>query len=557
MEWVWLVLLILATGGLCWLVGRLERGRPATNQQPGAVSGFDWLKEKTRSLGLHICAGKGSGKSFVVGKDLCFRTFLSGVGQLIIEPTGALCDYFLDQLIRFAAQLPPAEQAALFRRVRYIDMAGKDGYITCWPLYYRVGKESLYEIAQRLVETILRTDVGLYGAPMEGANAVRSMAMIGMILIALGLQISEAESLLSHPKQWKQKGLFDEAIRRCPEVAPAVKWLCETYMTWSGEFKTRRTAAFRNKIDLYTLDPIQRAIYGGSSGLDFKELEQGVTWLVDFRHVENKERRRWGMMWVLQWFLGHVLSRPLRGQPIHLCIDEVGELSTLDIQAAGGEDLFGADLDNLINRQARNHNIYCTFIHQEMFQMSLNVQKALMTCGNQMIGYQSDLEGTLGLVKYLIPYTGKPLIKRWDPIFAGSPDGPVEVAKRPVEYTPQEAQLAAAHIFTRLPGWHFWVRGAVKEGTITGKLQRMQVIRQVGQWVQQEKVAALRKQLSCQGGQSVASVLQEIEQRQKRLQVMGTDTQPAKPGTKPSSPVKPDAQSDTMPTYDPDGYLQE
>lgn len=555
---VWVLLVLVATVGVCWAVWRLERDRsPPHSDQAADVSGFDWLKEDTRSLGLHLCAGKGSGKSFVVGKDLCFRTFLSGVGQLIIEPTGALCDYFLDKLIRFAAQLPPEERAVLFSRVRYIDMAGSDGHVTCWPLYYPLGNESLFSIAQRPIETMLRTDVNLHSAPLEGANAVKMIGNMCMILIALDMQISEAENLLRNPKLWKEKGLFDEAIRRYPEVEPAVKWFLETYIPWSSDFKMRRTSAFRNKIDLYSLDPIQRAIYGGSTGLDFAELEQGITWLVDFRHVTNKDQRRWGMMWVLQWFLSHVLNRPLRGQPIHLCIDELGELSTMDIQSAHGEDLFGADLDNLINRQARNHNIYCTFIHQEMFQMSEKMQKALMTCGNQMIGYQSDLDGAMSLAKYFFPYDGKPLIKRWDPIFAGSLDGPIEVAQRPVEYTSQEAQLLASNAFTRLPGWHFWVRGAVKEGTITGKLQLMRVVRDLGQWVQQDKVAALRRQLSRQGGRLVESVLKEIDDRQQLLRTEPVKAKQTGKAVEPTESVNQDAQSATMPKYDRDGYLQE
>ena len=50
-----------------------------------------------------------------------------------------------------------------------------------------------------------------------------------------------------------------------------------------------------------------------------------------------------------------------------------------------GTDLFAQDLDELINVIARGHSVWCTFCHQELFQLSDQMQKALNLKGISVV----------------------------------------------------------------------------------------------------------------------------------------------------------------------------
>ena len=326
---LWFMAVLLVVG---MLAGKWRD--PQKPPEPRYGPGLDWVKDRTRSLATLVLGGKGSGKSFAVGRDLGWRTFQAGIAQILIDPTGALADNFLQKLLETTEHLPPDQKEAVWRRVWYVDMAASDGYVTSWPFYFRLGSESLYAGAQRFIDTIVRLYPSLASAPVEGETALRTVAShVGMILTALGWQISEAESLLQDPKKWDKEGWLDEAVRRGPELQKSVTWVKKTYIKLGPELQMRRTSSFRSKIEMYSLDPVQRAIYGGSEGVDFETLrEQGITLIVDFRHVLTEERLRFGMMWVFQWFMAQIRHRGLRQKPIHLCIDELSRMTNQDGQ---------------------------------------------------------------------------------------------------------------------------------------------------------------------------------------------------------------------------------
>lgn len=66
-----------------------------------------WLPDSSRSMGIHIMAGKGSGKSRLMGRIIAWLDFIRGVPQVIFDPHGPTIDNFLDKLLR----LPPELQA--------------------------------------------------------------------------------------------------------------------------------------------------------------------------------------------------------------------------------------------------------------------------------------------------------------------------------------------------------------------------------------------------------------------------------------------------------------
>jgi len=504
---VWGVAILIVVGMLAAHYGAAKK--PAA---PLHIPGFDWLGDQVRSMALFVAGGKGTGKSFAIGRDLCFRTFKDGIPQIIIDPTGGVIDNFLQKFLEVSEKLPLSQQAALRHRIWYVDMEAKDGYVTSWPLYFRLGNESLYASAQRLIETIVRLYPALASAPVEGETALRTAASyIGMILTALDFQVSEAENLLQEPKKWQSGGWLNEAVKRYPEVQKAVTWIEKEYSKWAPEIRMRRTSSFRSKIEPSFLDPVQRAIFSGSQGIDFDVLkEQNVTLLVDFRHVTSTERLRFGMMWVFQWFLAQIRHRGLRQRPIHFCIDELSRMTNQD--GPGGNSEFSKDIDTLLSVEARNRGVYVTLMLQGLWQVDERLQASLLSSGNLMLGHQSDLESARSLARHLFQYTGQPMVKRWEPIFSGSPNGPVLTGQRAIEYSLHEWEHLAANAFTKLPGFHFLVRAAEKEGTVTTPLLPM-VVKEIGNWVNQEKVATLRRELVRQIGRPLEEVLAEIEQR--------------------------------------------
>ena len=66
-----------------------------------------------------------------------------------------------------------------------------------FPLYYRLGNETLYTIAQRYIDVIGKIDPDLRSASIEGFSAVKRVGSnVGMLLTAMECQITEAANLL-------------------------------------------------------------------------------------------------------------------------------------------------------------------------------------------------------------------------------------------------------------------------------------------------------------------------------------------------------------------------
>src|SRR4051812_7564299 len=93
------------------------------------------LQDNTRSMGIHVCAGKGAGKSRFLGRMIAWEDLLRGTPMVIFDPFGPLIDNFLDKLL----WLPAAEQEQLARRIVYVPTAGHNKRTIPFPLYYRIG----------------------------------------------------------------------------------------------------------------------------------------------------------------------------------------------------------------------------------------------------------------------------------------------------------------------------------------------------------------------------------------------------------------------------------
>src|ERR687896_2037220 len=131
-----------------------RRSRKPANQKPEKKS---QLPLGARAMGIYILGARGSGKSRLSGRVIAWQDYRAEIPLVVIDPLGGTIDNFLDKLFRFLQYVHPAKHAQYWSRIRYVDMSGKDGDITPWPLYYKLGNErSLREVAERYLRSYLR-----------------------------------------------------------------------------------------------------------------------------------------------------------------------------------------------------------------------------------------------------------------------------------------------------------------------------------------------------------------------------------------------------------------
>ena len=489
------------------------------------------LRDQSRSMGIHVLAGRGSGKSRLLGRIIGFRDFLVGVPQVIMDSHGATVDNFLDALSRLVAHLSGTgklsreEQEMIWRRVRYVDMSAKHGHVVPFPIFYRLGNETYNDIASRFLDILLRLDPKLQEAPILGWNAVAKMGRrAGIILAALGGQITEMPRLLDHPEQWI--GQLASIPTTQTEVQEAAAFFLRDYIQWNSRERELAAGSLRVKLDPFILDPSMRAMFGANNpGINWQEVvDRRQTVILDLRHELNRENRRFKMLWTFLSFLEFIKHRGLgRHQPVGLIIDELAALYHYDV--AAGSPIFAADLDELINIIARNYNVWLTLSHQELFQLDEKSRKTLMTMGTQIIGVTSDFDAALTLGREFIPVDPW-RIKRYEKVIVPvprfsirSPDEGFDIIElNPVELTVQEQEYLAANIFKNLKPFEFLFRPAKAEGDITADIVPVSIMNfDKNIWVNERLVTQLRQGLNRRNGHAISDLLASVTERQQLL----------------------------------------
>jgi hypothetical protein len=456
-------------------------------------------------MGTHIVAGKGAGKSRLLGRLLAWLDFVRGIPLVVIDPHGPLIDNFLDKL----TCLPPADQRRLAQRIVYVDASANGGYVVPFPLYYRLGAESLFVQAHRFPEALRRLDPHLQSASIQGFNALWRVAIpAGMVASALGLQVTEAVDLVRNPAGWAP--VLERLLRTNAEATPAAGFFLNEI---DAKDQEARHQSFLGKTSVFELDPTMRAMFAASApGLDWQEVvEERRAVLIDFRDEHVLERVRFKLLWFLTSFLEFVKQRGAgRHRPVSLVIDEITYLLSLD---ASGSDLLASDLDELVNRIARNYGVWLTLAHQEMYQVGERMAKTLLTMGTQIFGTTTDPEATIALAhryRRFDPYA----LKRWEPVWGSSFGMPRVVDERPIEFTLEEQYALTSERLLDLERFSFLVAPAPTEGSVSRDLIRVRIDRlDEGQWVDEELVSELRTILSRRSGQPIECVLTAITKR--------------------------------------------
>lgn len=501
-----------------------ERHPPAITTTPlrrhrrHLPSGLRVLPDEARSMGLSVWATRGAGKSRMLGRLIGWQDFFQGVPLVILDPIGGTIDNFLDKVSR----RPPRERAALWTRIRYVNMNGQDGRVVPWPIYRPAhAGERASATAQRYVDVLTRADPNLARAPIQGLNALAPLAnAAGLVLSALGLGITEAWSLVSEPGRWQTR-LTRLATER-PELAGATGEL-HTLFALSPRERENRAATFKSKLSLFRFAPNFRAIFGAK--------QMGISWpavvthrqaiLLDFRDIHSPQLKKFCLLWVYHSLVTFIKQRGHGRQiPISLIIDE---LSYLVGTAADNTDLLTADLDELINRISRSHRIWLTLAGQELFQLPEQLRQTVLSTGAVIFGQTSDYQAAEELARRY--YTYNPYrVKKAEPIqgvvepagtrYRGSPTVYGTIAIRTTEFTRDEQNYLHSRNFLQLPAFHFLLGQSPREGQLPTHLQPITTGRlDAGQFPDKKKVDRIRSELMRRDGVSEQAILAEIQTR--------------------------------------------
>lgn len=486
------------------------------------------VADSARAMGINIMAGKGSGKSRLMGRSIAFQDFIRGVPLVIIDPVGGTIDNFLDKIL----WLPEAYQRPAWSRIRYIDPAGSAGAVVPLPLYYRLGQESLYTIAQRYLEVVRKIDPHLQTASIMGWNALhKTGTLVGMVLAAAGRQIPEAVDVLQQPELWVSRLTHPNPHFSLADTEAALR-LLHRFMALSPRERARESESFLGKVLPFTLDPTLKAMFGAPQPAFTWQTVVENRWAVlyDLRHVHDLERRRFLIWWFYDYLLTFIKHRGHgRHTPISVVIDE---LTTLLNQGTAGTSTFVEEIDALINVIARSHQVWLTTAIQEAWQVDEKIIKALLTMGTQVIGVTSDQKTAEliaeGLYQYRPDWSRKvqPQL-HFDVRLRSS----IALGVNTTEYTYQEQMVLHAYTLRMLKRFEFLIRPALGERASSQKLHTVSIANlDKGMWVHEALVAEARWRLARQGGVSTR-------------EAAGQPTQPASPFAILSPTNAPDALS--------------
>lgn len=486
---------------------------------PQLVGRLAWFGDEGRRNGIHLVAGPGSGKSRALGRMLACLDLMRGFPQIILDPTGGTIDNFLDQLIG----LPPALQEQCWPRVRYVDLGSTDAIVPL-PLYYRLSPhDSLFVVANRPLEVFRRQDPHLETAGIEGRNALfESGISAGQMAAALGGQITEVASMLEAPRLWKER--FRQAHQSYPELARALNYFA-SYAELSSEHKRRQAGSLKVKLLPFLDDPAMRATFSASRrGVDIGEVDRhGLTLLVDGRHEHDPVRRQFKMLWFFRLVTDYLKVRGMAGRrrPLGFLIDEITQLLGFH---SGENAAMAEDLEELISVLARNYGCLLTIAHQSLIQIhSERIRAALMQMGTQIIGMIHNPDDRHFLARYFLhydPYWTKKIMPVWMNLKSNafSVSEPTIIDYRTEEFSLQEQEALLAQRFQSLDRFCFLVRSATAEGSFAHQLQEVTIAPfDANRYPDEEQLAEVRRQLRQRDGVPVATLLAEIEARQRAL----------------------------------------
>jgi hypothetical protein len=258
-------------------------------------------------------------------------------------------------------------------------------------------------------------------------------------------------------------------------------------------------------------------------GIDWREVErERQTVLIDFRHEQDPEMRRFKLLWVFSSLYEHIKFRGRSPRPLAVLIDEI---SALTQKVFSGENPLAAELDEFINQYMRGHNVWLSCIHQELNQIDEHLRNTLLSLGTYIIGGTSSMDSARLLADALF-LRDPSRVKHWRKVWmsGGSLRGvpqPAYVVDVEPEFMPLEEQKELfAQRVKRLGLFQFLVRPALSEGLIGTTVYPLSIhhvdrdpITGQGAFPEQHILARIRSILAARSGKPQPALLAEQEAR--------------------------------------------
>jgi hypothetical protein len=496
------------------------------------------LPAESRVMGLYLLGASRSGKSRMLGRVIAWQDFIAGRGQVIFDPRGVTISNFLDKLIRFLQYIPPDQHFKYWQRIRYVEVSGKEGFITGLPLYYRLTpEETLAEISERFLQLTLKSNPHLADAQYFGWPPFHRFGLnAGILCASLGLQITDIPKLISHPEQWLSR--FAEAEARHPEAAPACDFFRNEYLPMRPADRARLTNAFRDKLIQFTHDPLLARQFGSKQpGINFEEVEQeALTLLLDFSGETNTELRRFKLQWLFDYFFSWLKTRGRRSYPMSLMIDEFASMTN---KVFTGENPLAVEIAEFIQEYLRNSNIWLTVAHQSVEQLDDQIRNTLFSLGTYIFG-RAPLPEARTLADVLFPkdvFRVKHSRKVWGKVdlppypyslrssgydhnlWLRYPHFPYYVLDTEPEFMSlEEQQEEAANQITKLGRFRFLCRPATSEGAVSNDVFHLSIAHvdrdeETGdyQFPDLPRISEVRSLLAAQSGIPTNAILKELD----------------------------------------------
>jgi hypothetical protein len=229
--------------------------------------------------------------------------------------------------------------------------------------------------------------------------------------------------------------------------------------------RTRLTTPFLDKTFTFSLDPTLRAMFGATEpGIQWDDVARnGQTVLLDFRHEQDEEMRRFKLLWVFSYLYEWIKTRGRRDDlPFGLIIDEFAHMTQ---KVVSGDNPLAKELDEFINVYMRQHTIWFTAAYQELYQIDEQLRNTLLSLGTYILGSTSSMESARELADALFfrdPYW----VKYWRPVYGRTlPHKPLEVIAELPEFMDLEEQREIfAKRIKKLGRFQFLLRPAIAEG---------------------------------------------------------------------------------------------
>jgi hypothetical protein len=203
----------------------------------------------------------------------------------------------------------------------------------------------------------------------------------------------------------------------------------------------------------------------------------------------------------------------------------IDEFAHMTQKVAGNTNPLAQDLDEFINVYMRQHAIWFTAAHQELYQIDEQLRNTLLSLGTYILGATSSMASARDLADAL--FSRDPWwVKYWRPVYeprpywARSRPNDYEPPKEP-EFMPLEEQTELfAQRIKSLGRFQFLFRPAVAEGHIGAAVlplstQQEDIDPETGkyQFPDSALMARVRRVLATQSGITVHTILKEQEKR--------------------------------------------